>query len=188
MSFESDMMSIVPDLRAFARVLVQHRADADDLVQDTLVRMWAAQDRYRPGSNMRAWGFTILRHRFYNVVAKRRETVCVDDVHEAGLATPAMQERFAERRDIRRALAALEPDLREAIALSVGSQLDYATISSVLGVPVGTVKSRVFRARRRLAALLNGGAMPASESAAGRSRHRPERVRVRPAVASSVQR
>jgi RNA polymerase sigma-70 factor (ECF subfamily) len=188
MSFESDMMSLVPELRAFARVLIQQRADADDLVQDTLVRMWAARDRYQPGTNMRAWSFTILRHRFYNVAAKRRETVCVDDVHEAKLTTPAMQEQFAERRDIRVALAALEPELREAIALSVGSRMDYATIAGVLGVPVGTVKSRVFRARRRLAALLDGGARPAPGSAAGTPRPRPARVRARPAAASSAQR
>jgi RNA polymerase sigma-70 factor (ECF subfamily) len=188
MSFEAQMLAIVPELRAFARVLVQPRAEADDIVQDTLLRMWAARDRFEPGTNMRAWAFTILRRHFYNVSAKRRETVCVDDVAEDRLGTPAMQERFAEGRDIRRALAALEPDLREVIALSVGSRMDYATIAGIVGVPVGTVKSRVFRARRRLAALLDGGARPASGSAAGRLRRVLTDAREIPVAASSDRR
>jgi RNA polymerase sigma-70 factor, ECF subfamily len=169
-NFEREMIALAPELRAFARVLMRDRADADDLVQDALMRMWAARDRFAPGTNLRAWAFTILRNRFYNVVAKQRATVCIDDVAAERLSTPPQQEQHAQRRDIQRALQGLEPELREVLALAVGSEMDYATIASVVGVPVGTVKSRVFRARRRFAELLADPVSPPAGSAGGRLR------------------
>lgn len=160
MDFEKDMLALLPELRAFARVLVRRNADADDLVQDALLRMWQAQDRFEPGTNLRAWAFTILRNRFYNAFIPRRSLENVDDVAQHLVSTPALQEREAEGHDIRRALHRLEPKLREVLALTVGSGLNQEDAARVMGCPIGTVKSRAFRARRELRRLLDEGAEP----------------------------
>ncbi|NMJ42955.1 sigma-70 family RNA polymerase sigma factor [Roseomonas sp. JC162] len=160
MDFERDMLALLPDLRAFARVLVRRHADADDLVQDAVLRMWQAQHRFEPGTNLRAWAFTILRNRFYNAFLSKHAHDNVDDVAQHLVATPALQERLAEGRDIRRALHRLEPKLREVLALTVASGLSHDDAARVMGCPVGTVKSRAFRARRELRRLLDEGAQP----------------------------
>lgn len=160
MDFKQDMLALLPDLRAFARVLVRRHADADDLVQDAVLRMWQAQDRFEPGTNLRAWAFTILRNRFYNAFIPRRSFESVDDVAPHLIATPALQEREAEGRDVRRALHRLDPKLREVLALTVGSGLNHEEAARIMGCPIGTVKSRAFRARRELRRLLDEGAEP----------------------------
>lgn len=158
MDFERAMLALLPEMRAFARMLVRHRADADDLVQDTMLRMWRTRDRFEPGSNMRAWAFTILRRRFYSGLATRRQFEPLEDVATAAVATPALQDRVLEGREIRVALARLEPSLREVLALTAGSGMSVAEAAAVIGCPEGTVKSRAFRARKALRALLEGGA------------------------------
>lgn len=160
MDFERDMLALLPELRAFARVLVRRPADADDLVQDAVLRMWQAQQRFEPGTNLRAWAFTILRNRFYNAYLARRTLENVDDIAPHLVATPALQERQAEGHDIRRALNCLDPKLREVLALTVASGLNYDEAARVMGCPVGTVKSRAFRARRELRRLLEEGPKP----------------------------
>lgn len=153
-SFEDGMIALLPELRAFARLLVWRRTDADDLVQDTVIRMWGAQARFVPGTNMRAWAFRILRNRFLNAYTKARSTEDLDAVGEGALATPAMQERAVAGREIRMALARLDPILRETLALAIGSELPYDEVAAIQDCPVGTVKSRMFRARRQLRRLL----------------------------------
>ena len=160
MDFERDMLALLPELRAFARVLVRRHADADDLVQDAVLRMWQAQHRFEPGTNLRAWAFTILRNRFYNAFLSRRTLENVDDVAQHFVATPALQERQAEGQDIRRALHRLDPKLREVLALTVASGLNHEEAARVMDCPTGTVKSRAFRARRELRRLLDEGAKP----------------------------
>ncbi|BDG74465.1 RNA polymerase sigma factor [Roseomonas fluvialis] len=155
MPFEQDMIALLPQMRAYARVLLKNKADADDLVQDAVLRMWNARDRFEPGTNLRAWAFTILRNRFYNAFMKRPSSVTIDDVPEDVLAVPAMQERLAAGRDVRAALSALHPVLMEALVLAIGSDMTYEEVAGIVGCRVGTVKSRVFRARRQLQALLD---------------------------------
>lgn len=158
MSFEQQLIELIPQMRAFARVLLRGRGDADDLVQDSVLRMWQARERFEPGTNMRAWAFTILRNRFYNAYTNRHAALPLEDVPDTAIAMPAMQERVVAGRDIRAALAALDPILRETLALTVGSAMSYEEVASIVGCPVGTVKSRVFRARRKLRALLGDSA------------------------------
>lgn len=168
MDFEHEMLALLPQLRAFARMLLRRRLDADDLVQDSLLRMWQARHRFEPGTNLRAWAFTIMRNRFYNAFARGRPTDSIDEVKAETLSQPAMQERHLEGRDIRRALAALEPPLREVLALTVGNGMSHEEAANVMDCPTGTVKSRTFRARRELRRLLERAGI----GAAGRGRRR----------------
>ncbi len=156
MPFEQDMIALLPQMRAYARVLLREPAEADDLVQDALLRMWNARGRFEPGTNLRAWAFTILRNRFFNAYIARRPTIAIEDVPEGMLAVPAMQERLMAGRDIRAALAALDPVLMEILVLTIGSSMSYDEVAIIVGCRVGTVKSRVFRARRQLQRLLQG--------------------------------
>lgn len=158
MTFQREILSLVPQLLAYARGLVRCPADAEDLVQDVIMRAWAAQDRYIPDTNMRAWLFTILRNRFYSkYTGQGGRQSTLEDVPEALLAVPPGQEWGLRQSELKAALLLLEAPLREALLLSVGAEMNYAEIGQVLGCPVGTVKSRVFRARRALAAILDGG-------------------------------
>ena len=163
MDFEREMLALLPTLRGFARGLTRHRSDADDLVQDAVLRMWHARDRFQPGTNLRAWAFTIVRNRFYNAFVPRRRLEALDDLPAERLSQPAMQERQAEGRDIRHAIYQLDPRLREVLALTVGAELGYEEAASIMGCPVGTVKSRVFRARRELRRLLHQQGLPAGD-------------------------
>ena len=157
MTFQRELLGLVPQLRAYARGLVRCAADADDLVQDVVMRAWAAQERYTPDTNMRAWLFTILRNRFYSgYTGHHGRQAALEDVPEAMLAVPPAQEWGLRQSELRAALLMLDAPLREALMLSVGAEMSYAEIGQVLGCPVGTVKSRVFRARRALSAILDG--------------------------------
>lgn len=157
MTFQEELLSLVPQLLGYARGMVRIRADADDLVQDVVMRAWAAQDRYEPGTNMRAWLFTILRNRFYNkYTGNARAEVPIDEVAEAALSILPAQEWHVQQTELRAALERLHPALREALLLSLGAELSYQEIGEIVGSPVGTVKSRVFRARQTLAAMLDG--------------------------------
>jgi len=153
--FERAMLAVLPALRGFARILTRGGAEADDLVQDTVLRMWQARKRFEWGTNLRAWAFTILRNRFYNAFIPRHRMTAIDEVSEESLAVPAMQERRSEGADIRRAILALDLRSREVLAVTAGAGLDYHDAAQVIGCPVGTIKSRAFRAPKELRRLLN---------------------------------
>jgi RNA polymerase sigma-70 factor, ECF subfamily len=155
MEFEEELISLMPNLRAYARRLVRHRHDAEDLVQDVVVRAWGARHRFEDGSNMRAWLFTILRNRFYNsYIVMPGEVVPLDSVAPSLLSAGPEQEWALAGRELQQALTKLHPVHREVLLLSVDARLSYDEISQVTDCAVGTVKSRVFRARRELASLL----------------------------------
>ncbi len=176
MDFQRELLALMPQLRAYARGLVHRAADADDLVQDVVMRAWAAQERFEPGTNMRAWLFTILRNRFYNAyIARPERNVALDDAPAWGLATPPTQEWALHHDDLVAAVMSLDAGLREALILSIGAEMSYREIGQIMGCPVGTVKSRVFRARRELAARLARGRLARPEQA------RPQPVRPEPA-------
>lgn len=150
------MTGFLPSLRAFAFSLSRNSADADDLVQETLTKAWAHRERFEPGSNLRAWLFTILRNSWYTGAAKRRREVPDEEGrYAAGLTAEPSQEWTAELTSLQAALNALLPEHREAIVMVGAAGLSYQEAADIAGCAVGTIKSRVNRARHRLAVLLD---------------------------------
>ena len=154
--FRDDLIREMPNLRAFALSLCGSTAQADDLTQDTLVKAWSHRTSFQDGSNLRAWLFTILRNSFYSL--KRREAHEISDpdaqIAESMAAKPE-QEGHLHLHDFHLALARLPDEQREALILIGASGLSYEEAALVCNVAVGTVKSRVNRARARLAELLD---------------------------------
>ena len=154
-SFRGGLLAAVPSLRAFAISLTGDGVRADDLVQDTLVRALSRQDLFQPGTNLGAWLFTILRNRFHSDYRKRtREVEDPEGVRAGRVAIRPEQEARLEFGDLRAALLRLPPDQCEALLLVGAQGLSYEETAAICGVAVGTVKSRVFRARARLADLM----------------------------------
>jgi RNA polymerase sigma-70 factor (ECF subfamily) len=151
-----EITGFLPSLRAFAFTLSRNAADADDLVQETLTKAWAHRERFEPGSNLRAWLFTILRNSWYTGAAKRRREVPDEEGrYAAGLTAEASQEWTAELTSLQAALNVLPAEHREAIVLVGAAGLSYQEAADIAGCAVGTIKSRVNRARHRLAVLLD---------------------------------
>ncbi len=154
-TLRDSLLAAVPSLRAFAISLCGRVDRADDLVQDTLVRALTHIDRFEKGTNLNAWLFTILRNLFLSEYRKRRREVeDVDGIYAAGLTSIPEQGAHLDFEDMRRALAKLPDDQREALILIAAQGFSYEDAASICGTAVGTMKSRVNRARRRLAQLL----------------------------------
>jgi RNA polymerase sigma-70 factor, ECF subfamily len=152
------MLAALPNLRAFAVSLTHNLDTADDLVQDTILRAWANLDRFEAGTNLQAWLFTILRNGFYSQHRKKRRHVEDPDGFFAGrLRTAPEQNAKCDVQDMLKAFRKLRVEHREALLLIVAEGLSYEDAARVCGVPVGTIKSRVNRARERLAQLLAFG-------------------------------
>ncbi|MFC4172998.1 sigma-70 family RNA polymerase sigma factor [Microvirga sp. GCM10011540] len=150
-----ELLAAIPHLRAFATSLCGNRDRADDLVQDTLARAWAKMDRFEAGTNLNAWLFTILRNLFFSEHRKKvREVEDADGSHASRLFTLPEQTARLEMQDFRRALMKLPSDQREALLLVGAEGYAYEEVAEICGCAVGTIKSRVNRARTRLAALL----------------------------------
>lgn len=164
---KSELVAALPMLRAFARSLSGNRDRADDLVQETVVRALANRDKFQEGTNLHAWLVTILRNQFYSEGRKRRREVeDSDGVHAARLSEIAAQPGHLELDDFLRAMRLLPDEQREALILIGASGFSYEEASEICGVPVGTVKSRVSRARTRLEEIMQGGVeLPEGESA-----------------------
>ena len=151
----TDLLAAIPKLRAFAVSLSGKSDRADDLVQETLVKAWANLGSFQQGTNMMAWLYTILRNEFYTEFRKRRRDVPDSDgKFAAGLTSHATQDSHMEFQDFRAALERLADDQREALILVGASGLSYEDAAQVCSCAVGTMKSRVHRARARLAELL----------------------------------
>jgi RNA polymerase sigma-70 factor, ECF subfamily len=146
----------IPRLRRYARALVGDRYAADDLVQDTLERAINKFHLWRPGSDLRAWLFAIMHNVHVNQLRSRaaRPETALDE--GALLAQSAFDADRLEIRDMQSAITALPVEQREVILLIALEQLSYAEVSRALGIPMGTVMSRLFRARERLRAQLSG--------------------------------
>jgi RNA polymerase sigma factor (sigma-70 family) len=150
--------ALLPDLRGFARFLTRDAVTADDLVQDTLVRALAAMDQFQPGTNLKAWLFTIQRNAFYEQARRRRrETRVLSERLPDPDSTVPDAARRSDVSDLQRMLFGLPPLLREALVLVGAQELSYEQAASICGVPVGTVKARVSRARSQLARTLATG-------------------------------
>jgi RNA polymerase sigma factor (sigma-70 family) len=160
-AFKRDLVEVVPHLRAFARGLCGRPDMADDLVQETLLKAWAAQDRFEPGTSLRAWTYVILRNVFLTAMRRNRFVGEYDEVvAERVLVTPAAQEGPIHLSDLHRALVTLAPERREALLLVGAGGFSYEEASQICGCAVGTIKSRVGRARATLALMIEEGRVP----------------------------
>lgn len=170
--FKRDLVAEIPHLRAFARGLCGRADYADDLVQDTLLRAWAARERFTPGTSLRAWTFVILRNAWLTEARRNRFRADYDeDVAERTLVSPAGQEAPIELSDLHRALLALAPERREALLLVGAGGFSYEEAAAIVGSAVGTIKSRVARARADLARMMEHGAGTDAKPAPAESAH-----------------
>ena len=150
--FKEQLGQVIPHLRAFGRSLSGSRDLADDLVQETLLKAWAARKRFQAGTNMRAWTFIILRNLFLSQMRRARFKGEWDELTASKLlAAPASQDRHVELGDMQRALMHLPQPQREALILVGASGFSYEEAAKICECAVGTIKSRVNRARTRLA-------------------------------------
>ena len=172
------VLPLLPHLRGFARSLTGGDAHAaDDLVQDTVVLALQAWDSFTPGTNLKAWLFRILHNRHHTVRSRRHRTaeVGVDDLSLHG-SVPAFQEGRAELRHFKAAFARLAPSHREVLVLYAVHGLPYDEVAEITGCNVGTVKSRMNRARTALKRMMLGDDIPTGPAAPARGRPEPCRT------------
>ncbi len=153
---QAELVTYLPNMRAFAITLCGDVDFADDLVQETLLKAWKHLDTFTEGTNLRAWLFTILRNTFLSELRRRRDEVSLDaeSSHILALGVAPEQDSRVKGRDMQRALAALNADQRTAIVLVGAAGFTYEEAAEICGCAVGTIKSRVNRARVRLMELL----------------------------------
>jgi len=149
------IVALIPRLRRYARALVSERSRADDLVQDTLERAWAKMHLFRTGTDLRAWLFTVMHNVYVNQVRAARETVEFDESAIEAVSRDPQGERL-EVRDLERALLQLPAEQRQVLLLVALEDMSYDETAKALGIPIGTVMSRLSRARERLRALMHG--------------------------------
>ena len=150
-----EMIGHLPALRAFALSLVRNGPAADDLVQETILKAWSSFDRFTPGTNLRAWLFTILRNGFYSDLRKhRREVQDSEGQFAARLSQKPDHDAALAMRDFQRGFEQLIDEQREALMLVGALGFSYEEAAVTIGCALGTVKSRVNRGRKRLAELL----------------------------------
>ncbi len=154
-SLRDALVGEMTNLRAFAVSLCGDRERADDLVQETLFKAWNHLDSFREGTNLKAWLFTILRNTYFSERRKRRREVeDADGKYAAQLASIPEQHGHMEMQDFRAALTQLPADQREALVLVGAAGFSYEEAAEISGCAVGTIKSRVNRARNRLGEML----------------------------------
>ncbi|MBL1255277.1 MULTISPECIES: sigma-70 family RNA polymerase sigma factor [Methylocystis] len=151
-TFGEQMVAQIPYLRAFAISLSGSYSVADDLVQDTLVKAWSHADSFEPGTNFRAWLVTILRNTYFSQYRKRsREVQDSDNVLAEQIPVKGGQESNVTMQDVQKALDKLAPEHREILLMIGITELSYEEAAQVCNIAVGTVKSRLNRARAKLA-------------------------------------
>ncbi|MFZ5783639.1 MAG: sigma-70 family RNA polymerase sigma factor [Pseudomonadota bacterium] len=147
-----DVVSLLPDLRAFSRFLCREREAADDLVQNTILAALDKQDQFTPGTNLKGWLFTIMRNRFYSDLrSQRRRPTPLDGELEPVLTAVDNPEATLALSELSAALFDLSPQAREALVLVGAGGFSYEEAAALCGCSVGTLKARVSRARRQLA-------------------------------------
>lgn len=156
-TFQPDLVALIPQLRAFARSLCGHRELSEDLAQSTLTKAWLSRRAFQPGTNLRAWLFTILRNEFYSHRRRSWRQAHWDEIKGGRIATPTEPQHWAlELSDATHGLRELPDGQREALILVAAAGFSYEEAAEICAVPVGTVKSRVARGRIALAAMLDG--------------------------------
>lgn len=149
------LIDLIPRLRRYARALVGDKASADDLVQDTLERAWAKLHLYRRGTDLRAWLFTVMHNVHVNKLRSARSTDPLEE-EMPELAQRAAQGDALLMRDLERAVARLPAEQRAVLLLVTLEEMSYEQVARTLGIPIGTVMSRLSRAREKLRAMMLG--------------------------------
>jgi RNA polymerase sigma-70 factor (ECF subfamily) len=163
--FHREITAVIPHLRAFARMLCGDRDRADDLAQEALMKAWAARERFVAGTSMRAWTYTILRHHYFGQMRRDRFVGYYDEAEaERVLNMDGSQESVLEATDVLRALGTLPAAQREVLVLVCIGGVSYEEIAEICGTPLGTVKSRIARARAALASAIESGVLPDARS------------------------
>jgi RNA polymerase sigma-70 factor (ECF subfamily) len=147
-----EIIALLPELRAYARFLLRDRTRSDDLVQDTVVRALASMAQFQEGTSLKAWMFTILRNAFYEQTRRRRREDAAMALH-AQTAGAGLQDHHGEIADLSQMLWALPPLLREALVLVGAQEMTHDEAAAICGVPVGTMRARVSRARQQLSVM-----------------------------------
>lgn len=169
-TFHDDLIALLPKLRVQALALTRNRAAAEDLVQDTVVNALAARAQFRPGTNLAAWLHRILRNRFISDVRRHRPKVAIEDAPIEALACAADPADRLVAKELARALDRLPADQRETLLLVTLHGLSCEEVAEVTGCAIGTVKSRVFRARATLQHALVGETVPETAARAAATR------------------
>lgn len=152
---KEELIEHLPAMRAFAMSLTRNPATADDLVQDAVVKAWGNFDKFKPGTNLRAWLFTILRNTYYSLYRKRRREVeDPDGTMAKQLSEKPEHDGHLAMTDFREAFAQLTDDQREVLVLIGVEGFSYEEAAEMCGCAVGTIKSRTNRARKQLAKLM----------------------------------
>ena len=166
--FQRELIALIPHLRAFARTLAGNPAAADDLAQDAMMKAWDARTSYQMGTNMKAWTFMILRNQFYSEKRRAwRQTQLDQEAAERTLVAVDNPEAPVALDELRLGLAMLPAEQREALVLVGAGGFAYEEAAVICGCAVGTVKSRVSRARRALQGILEDGAYDKDGGSAG---------------------
>lgn len=156
--FREELTALIPHLRAFARSLCNNATLADDVAQDAMLKAWKARQSFKPGSNLKAWTFTILRNQFYSIKRRSWRATSLDQqVAEQTIVANNDAEASVELNELRRGLDSLKDDQREALILVGASGLSYDEAAEICGCAVGTIKSRVSRARKNLETIIKSG-------------------------------
>ena len=167
-AFERELTAMIPRMRAFARSLTGDPARADDLAQDALTKAWRSRASFQLGTNMKAWTFRIVRNEHFSERRRSwRSTELDPEVAERSLLANDNPAAVLELEDLRRALDELPIEQREALVLVGAGGVSYDDAAEICHCAIGTVKSRVSRARKALAAILDRGVFPAGGSSAG---------------------
>jgi RNA polymerase sigma-70 factor (ECF subfamily) len=167
-AFKGELVQLIPHLRAFARTLTGDATAADDLAQDAVMKAWDARASFQMGTNMKAWTFMILRNQFYSEKRRSwRQTQLDQEAAERTLVAVDDPEAPVALDELRLSLAQLPPEQREALILVGAGGFAYEEAAEICGCAVGTVKSRVSRARKALHAILDDGAYERDGKAAG---------------------
>ena len=161
MTFSSDLTALIPHMRAFARGLCGDMTTAEDLAQDGLLRAWTAQASYQPGTNLKAWVFTIMRNQFYSEHRRAWRNVALDQqMAEETLVAVSNPSATLELDELRRAMLLLPDEQREALVLVGAAGCSYEEAAEMCACPVGTMKSRVSRARRHIGRIMVAAVVP----------------------------
>ena len=167
-AFKRDLVKLIPHLRAFARTLAGDPASADDLAQDAMMKAWDARASFQMGTNMKAWTFMILRNQFYSEKRRSwRQSQLDQEAAERTLVAVDDPEAPVALDELRLSLAQLPAEQREALILVGAGGFAYEEAAEICGCAVGTVKSRVSRARKALHSILEDGSYERDGSAAG---------------------
>ena len=168
--FKADLVALIPHLRAFARTMTGNSTEADDLAQEALAKAWRRRDSFTMGTNMKAWAFMILRNQFYSDMRRAWRSVRLDqEAAERTLLASDDPNAPIELNELRMALAALPTDQREALILVGAGGMSYEEAAEICNCAVGTVKSRVSRARDALRRIIEAGAFKRDDGRASAS-------------------